>query len=122
MAKLPGSRLDVLTDDKLETLLSRLPGVPAHLLLFFEKFGCGRIGNSRYMLYPLISPVGIFDKKTATSLHDVLLIGDDFAGCHEAYRIGRRWEFGTVGDNGRFTPHSKYANILDLIEDWFTNE
>jgi hypothetical protein len=92
------------------------------LLEFFKEFGCGRIGNSRYMLYDLISPDEIFDPVTATGLEGVVLIGDDFAGDHEAYNTKSDWQFGTVGGGGRFSPHSRYRDIVDFIEDWFATD
>jgi hypothetical protein len=51
-----------------------------------------------------------------------VLIGDDFAGQHEAYDTKGRWRFGTVGSSGRFEPYTEYKDFVDFIERWFAEE
>ena len=119
--RLPASRLEPLTPEELKALTKRVENVPDHLLKFFEVIGCGTIGDSRYMLYDLLSPKGIFDDQTAGELDGVLLVGDDFAGRHEAYDTRAKWQFGSVGGAGRFRPHTGYETIIDFIEDWYAS-
>lgn len=72
------------------------------------------------MLYNLIAPSFVFERQTAAELAGIVLIGDDFAGRHEAYDVRQNsWVFGMVGSNGRFSPHNKYSSIIDFIEAWF---
>jgi hypothetical protein len=122
-ARLPQSRLEPLTAKHLAHLIREFPKLPAHLRNFFKEIGCGCIGNSRYMIYDLLSPKDFFDDETATGLDGVFLIGDDFAGHHEAYDTrGRQWIFGMVGSNGKFVPHTEYTDFVDFIEKWYTEE
>lgn len=121
LERFPESRLKPLTATNLAKLKKTFPDIPAHIVKFFETVGCGCIGQSRYMIYDLHSPQGIFDKETAAYLEGVVLIGDDFAGTHEAYDTRSKWRFGSVGAGGRFQPHSRYANFVDFIEAWYVN-
>src|SRR5262249_11966390 len=102
LERYPESRLEPLTAKAIARLKKEFPDIPVHLVRFFEVIGCGCIGQSRYMIYDLLSPKGIFDDRTAATLEGVVLIGDDFAGCHEAYDTRSRWRFGSVGGGGRF--------------------
>jgi hypothetical protein len=122
LQRLPESRLEPLSAVEINAFKSRLPDIPSHLASFFEVIGCGTIGRSRYKLYGLISPRGIFDDQTASTLPGVVLIGDDFAGRHEAYDSLANWRFGSVGGNGRFQPHTQYETVIDFIEDWYAKE
>jgi hypothetical protein len=104
----------------MKRLLSEHPKIPAHLRDFFAQVGCGSIGDGRYMIYPLISPSGIVDEETAAGLNGVFLVGDDFAGTHEAYDTrGRGWRFGTVGDSGTFRPRKTPEDFPSFIADWY---
>jgi hypothetical protein len=89
---------------------------------FFTQFGFGRIGDSAYMIYDLLSPTEIWDAETAAPLDGVVLIGDDFAGTHEAYHTKRGWEFGSVSGSGTYSAHDKYRNIIEFIEDWYCTD
>jgi hypothetical protein len=122
LERYPESRLESLTAKELGRLKKEFPDIPAHLVKFFEVIGCGCIGQSRYMIYDLHRPEGIFDKRTAAGLEGVVLIGDDFAGTHEAYDTRSRWQFGSIGGNGSFQIHTEYANFIDFIEAWYVNE
>ena len=103
-------------------LTGQFPDVPAHLIDFFSQIGCGSIGDSMYMIYGLIEPEEIFDKETAAGLQGVVLIGDDFAGHHEAYDRRSRWTFGSVRSGGGFQRHVKYRTFIDFIEEWFAKD
>jgi hypothetical protein len=119
LERFPESRLEPLSPSGLVNLKTRFPDIPEHLLAFFEIIGCGCIGRSRYMIYDLIDAGEIFGKRPAADLEGIVLVGDDFAGCHEAYATRAEWRFGKVGGAGRFEPHVSYANFIDFIEDWF---
>jgi hypothetical protein len=118
----PESQLEPLTAREIAQVKKRFPDLPAHLVKFFEAIGCGRIGASRYMIYDLHSPEDIFDEQTAAGLEGVFLIGDDFAGTHEAYDTRSNWRFGSVGGAGTFQPHTEYATFIDFLEAWYVNE
>jgi hypothetical protein len=120
--RFPESRLEPLTDKQLATLKRRHPKVPAQLLEFFKVIGCGSIGSSRYMIYDLIDAADIFGKDSARDLDGIVLIGDDFAGHHEAYDAKNKWQFGTVGNSGRFQPDTVYGDFLKFVERWFVEE
>jgi hypothetical protein len=120
LANHPKSRLKPKTAAEMKQLLSKHPKMPAHLRDFFSQVGCGSIGDSRYMIYGLISPAGIFDEETARGLQGVLLVGDDFAGTHEAYDTrGGSWQFGTVGGSGKFQPSKEPKDFVAFITDWY---
>jgi hypothetical protein len=120
--RFPESRLEPLTDKQLAAVKRRHPKVPAQVLDFFKVVGCGSIGPSRYMIYDLIDAVEIFGEGSATELDGIVLIGDDFAGQHEAYDTKTKWRFGTVGGSGRFQPHTVYRDFLEFIERWFVED
>jgi hypothetical protein len=115
----PESNLTLLTTEQLSRLRKRFPDLPEHLANFFKEVGCGRIGDCNYMIYALLGPNEVFDPKTAAGLDGVVLVGDDFAGCSEAYHTKRNWQFGSVGSNGKFEPHTKYPTLIDFIEGWY---
>jgi hypothetical protein len=120
LANHPKSRLKPKTAAEMKQLLARHPKMPAHLRHFFSQVGCGSIGDSRYMIYALISPAGIFDEQTAAGLKGILLVGDDFAGTHEAYDTrGRSWRFGSVGASGKFRVCKKPKDFPAFIADWY---
>jgi hypothetical protein len=121
-ARYADTTLDPLTAKQLKQLKKRFPDLPAHLVSFFEVIGCGCIGQSRYMIYDLHDPLGVFDKQTAASLAGIVLIGDALAGAHEAYDTRSKWQFGSIGSGGRFMPYTKYATIIDFIDDWYIND
>jgi hypothetical protein len=120
--RFPESRLDPLTDKQLAAVKKRHPKVPAQVLEFFAVVGCGSIGPSRYMIYDLIDASEIFGQGSTENLDGIVLIGDDFAGHHEAYDTKGRWRFGTVGGSGRFQPHPVYRDFLQFIERWFVED
>ena len=120
LANHPKSRLKPMTAAEMKKLLSQHPKMPAHLRDFFSQVGCGSIGDSRYMIYDLVSPEDIFDEETAAGLKGILLVGDDFAGSHEAYDTrGRSWQFGSVGDSGTFHVCKKPKDFPAFIADWY---
>ncbi len=111
--RFPESRLKPLTEKQLIAVKRRHPKVPAQVLEFFKVVGCGSIGASRYMIYGLIDAVEVFGQGSAADLDGIVLIGDDFAGHHEAYDTNSKWRFGTMGGSGRFQPHTVYSDFLD---------
>lgn len=120
---LPESRLEPLTQKQLTAIKKKHPKVPAHVLQFFKEVGCGSIGPSRYMVYDLIDAAEIFGKGSEAELDGIVLIGDDFAGHHEAYDTKDGWRFGSVGGNGTFDPYGKlYRDFLEFMERWFVEE
>ena len=110
--RFPESRLELLTEEQLAAVKRQQPKAPAKVLKFFEIVGCGLIGPSRYMVYALIDATEIFGQRNVGELDGVVLIGDDFAGHHEAYDTKHGWRFGTVGGSGRFEPHTVYRDFL----------
>ena len=120
--RFPESRLKPLTEKQLAALKQRHPKVPAQVLDFFKVVGCGSIGPSRYMVYDLIDAVEIFGEGSEADLDGIVLIGDDFAGHHEAYDTKAKWRFGTVGGSGQFQPHTVYRDFLEFIERWFVED
>jgi hypothetical protein len=120
--RFPDSQLEPLTDEQLTAVKQRHPKAPAQVLRFFEVVGCGSIGPSRYMVYALIDAVEIFGPGNTAELNGVVLVGDDFAGHHEAYDTKAAWRFGTVGGGGRFVPHTVYRDFVEFIERWFVEE
>lgn len=120
--RFPESRIKPLTDKQIAAVKRRHPKVPAQVLEFFKVVGCGSIGSSRYMVYDLVDAVEIFGKSSAADLDGVVLIGDDFAGHHEAYDTKGKWRFGSVGGSGTFHPQSVYRDFLEFIERWFVDD
>lgn len=120
--RLSDSRLSPLTPDELASLRHRYPGCPAHLLELFEVVGCGSVGQSRYMIYPLMNATEIFGPGSEADLGGVVLVGDDFSGQHEAYDTKDGWRFGTVGSSGEFEPDTVYGDFVTFIERWFVEE
>jgi hypothetical protein len=120
--RFPKSKLEVLTEAQLWEIKRQHPTVPEHVLKFFEIVGCGSIGPSRYMVYALIEAIEIFGKGSEEELDGILLIGDDFAGHHEAYDTKHGWQFGTIGSSAQFEAHSGYSDFIDFIEDWYVKE
>jgi hypothetical protein len=120
LANHPKSRLKPMTTSGMKGLLAEHPKMPAHLRDFFAEVGCGSIGDSSYMIYPLIEPSDVFDPETAAGLEGIVLVGDDFAGTHEAYDTrGSSWHFGTVGGGGKFRPCKKPEDFVAFIADWY---
>jgi hypothetical protein len=120
LASHPKSRLKPMTANAMKRLLAEHPKMPAHLRDFFAKVGCGSIGDSQYMIYPLIEPSDVFDPETAAGLEGVVLVGDDFAGTHEAYDTrGRSWRFGSIGSGGKFRPCDKPKDFVAFIADLY---
>lgn len=120
LANHPKSRLKPMTDAEVKRLRERFPKMPAQLRNFFATVGRGGIGDSRYMIYALMSPSSVMDEQTAARLKGVYLVGDDYAGTHEAYDTrGDKWRFGTVGDTGRFRVCKKPPDFISFLEEWY---
>jgi hypothetical protein len=75
------------------------------------------------MIYDLMSPAEVFDEADTANLVGIVLIGDDFAGHHEAYDTQAKWRFGKVGSRCRFEPYGGiYEDFLDFMEKWFVTD
>jgi hypothetical protein len=71
LERFPQTRLEPLNGKRIARLQKRFPKLPAHLASFFGEVGCGRVGDSQYMIYDLLSPEGIFDDETAAGLEGI---------------------------------------------------
>jgi hypothetical protein len=121
-ARYPESRLKPLSPSEIAGLKACYPGFPEHLDLFFREVGCGCIGDSRFMIYPLLEPAEVYDPQTAGSLPGIRLVGDDFAGWCVGYDTNAGWQFGGIGGNGQFSRVPGCSSLVDLIERWFVQE
>jgi len=116
----PGSRLHSLTPAELDRLVAEFPTLPAHLRELFTLVGVGTIGRGRYKIHALLSPEDVYDSITAQELGGVVLVGDDFAGVCEAYRItDGQWQFGSVNANGQFRPSKPGTTLVDFLLEWY---
>ena len=116
----PESQLQPVKAEILATLQREYPTIPEHLLIFFEDFGAGCIGDSNYSIYPLIDPDDVYDEVTAAELKGIVLIGDDFAGTVDGYDTNEAgWRFGLIGSSGKFEPAENRTSIIDLLEEWY---
>lgn len=82
LRRYPSSRLQQITlspEDRERTL-------PADYVAFLASVGSGSIGDGRYMFYagPL-DPDEVLESEVAVRLHDVFIVGDNFAGDFLAY-------------------------------------
>lgn len=120
----PKSRLELLDPDKSQALLSQTPWLPPSYLEFLTKIGFGTIGDGRYSIYSgPIQPDFIFDEETAQNLDSVVLIGNDFAGTHEAYFwSGNVAVFGSVDSSKpTFEPHT-HAGFFEFVHEWYSGQ
>jgi len=89
-------------------------------LEFLRFIGAGCIGDSRYAIYHgPVEPDFIFDQETAQGLGNVVLLGDDFAGTHEAYL----WSDGIAISGSIDASHPKFeahtdSGMLEFIAKW----
>ncbi|WP_312525344.1 hypothetical protein [Comamonas sp.] len=107
MENYPKSRLEVLSEEKMDDLLVRHPELPADYIQFLLEVAWGTIGDMDYSVYSApVEPSFVFDPGTAESLVNVVLIGDDFAGVQEAFRLeSGGFVFGSVDSlDGCFEP------------------
>jgi hypothetical protein len=118
----PESKLRLMSGDSAAALVAKYPMLPSDYVAFLCEVGSGTVGDSRYSVYggPM-DPSEVFDRETADGLSDVVLIGDDFAGGHEAYRFeASAAVFGNVDSaSGHFEPHAKDSTFSGFIESWF---
>lgn len=124
LKSMPKSRLKLVGSDQMQGLLSQTPWLPANYLEFLMQVGFGTIGDGRYSIYQgPIQPDFIFDGETARSLGSVVLIGDDFAGTHEAFlRSGDISVFGSVDSSRpRFQPHT-HSGMFEFIHEWYSGQ
>lgn len=117
----PKSRLNRLLIEQRNAILSRAPWLPSAYLVFLEQVGYGTIGDGRYSIYQgPVQPDFVFDEETARSLGNVVLLGDDFAGTHEAFAwSGEVAQFGYVDSSRpKFEPHT-HAGLFEFVKDWY---
>lgn len=116
----PGSRLEPLSPSRLAKLVAVHPTLPDHLRELLTTVGVGTIGDSQYAIQELTNPGDIYDAQTADRLTGVVLVGDNFAGVCEAYRVvGDCWNFGPINDFGEFEPAIPNETFIDFLDDWF---
>jgi hypothetical protein len=117
----PESKLQLLPEERRAALVAKYPMLPGNYVQFLCEVGFGTIGDSRYSVYGgAIDPSEVFDRSTAEGLHDVVLIGDDFAGGQEAFRLRPPvTAFGSVDTNGCFEPDTENPTFSSFIKSWF---
>lgn len=95
LEKFPKSRLTQLSAEEKEKLIASYPGLPDSYWNFLTEIGWGSIGDGNYSVYSCpFEPEEIFGEEGAKELPDVLLVGDDFSGGHEAFKKENgNWEF-----------------------------
>ncbi|MCA9095997.1 MAG: hypothetical protein KDA68_21100 [Planctomycetaceae bacterium] len=75
------------------------------------------------MIHCLLNPEDIYDPETARGLGGVLIVGDDFAGNCEAFDAANGWQFGTIGDSGRFERYEEvYSSFTGFLKKWFVEK
>ncbi len=102
------SKLELLAPDAEAAIRQASPSLPDDYFASLRELGYGSIGQGMYMVYKgPISPADVFDSATAGDLGGVLLVGDDFAGTHEAYQVSdTAVSFGCVDSSRpRFVAH-----------------
>jgi hypothetical protein len=117
----PKSRLNLLGADQRNSILAQTPWLPWVYLSFLEQVGSGVIGDARYSIYQgPVEPDFIFDEETARSLGKVVLIGDDFAGTHEAFAWSEEVaHFGYVDSSRpKFEAHTQ-GGLFEFVVDWY---
>lgn len=124
LERYPESQLLLKTGEDKAALLAAFPSLPDDYLQFLCEVGSGTIGKGRYAVYsePL-EPSEVFDQPTADGLREVVLIGDDFAGGHEAFSFGSPVAaFGSVDStSGRFEPGPEDATFSSFIKRFFAD-
>lgn len=80
MRVFPDAQLIPLTDQELNEIRLRFPGVPDHYLSFLGSIGYGSLGRN-FMLYSgPCEPSDFFDDATAVNLKGIVFFGDNFSG------------------------------------------
>jgi hypothetical protein len=117
----PESRLELLTSSEQSEVQLRYPWLPAAYLNFLGQIGYGSIGDARYRIYQgPIDPDAIFDAGTASDLRDVFLLGDDYAGTHEAFSFcDGTVRFGYIDSARPMFEEHPHAGMLEFILDWY---
>lgn len=82
------STLESLTPEDEAAIRREAPSLPDEYFASLREVGHGSVGRGMYMVYKgPIAPGDVFDASTAADLAGVLLVGDNFAGTHEAYQV-----------------------------------
>jgi hypothetical protein len=117
----PESKLQLLPEERRVALVAKHPMLPGSYVQFLCEVGFGTIGDSLYSVYGgAMDPSDVIDRSTAEDLHDVVLIGDDFAGGQEAFHLQPPSAvFGSIDINGHFEPDTENPTFSDFIKGWF---
>ena len=113
--KYPNSNLVQFTNVEVKEFESKFGIIPEHYKEFLRVIGHGTIGDGNYALYGFMDIDEVYDSLTATGLNDVVLIGDDFSGCCDAFRISD-WILGTIDVPVRFEPNDKEITYQEYLE------
>lgn len=115
-----GSDFERLSNHQLDSILQKYPNMPQSLIMLYKIIGVGCIGESKYMIHYPTEPEEIYDKETCADLEKIVVVGDDFAGTCEAYKMEPyAWVFGYIS-MGEFEKHDKADSFVDFLNDWFS--
>jgi hypothetical protein len=121
-AQHPESDLTPLTKAELRALRKEHPGLPDELAALWSIVGCGFVQPSCYALHCLLDPTFLWGKRAVARdlphLQGVWIVGDDFAGGHEAYDSKDGWAFVHIEGGGMMTRQPD-ESFLDFLERWF---
>lgn len=118
-----GSNFFSIENELIEDIENKFPNMPSDLKNLFLTIGCGRIGESSYMIHFPTEPDEIYDEATATDLEGILIVGDDYMGNCEAYNAQNGWSFGYIGSEGIFEEYGpEFEGFVDFLIDWVSNE
>ena len=108
----PGTQLEPVSEQELQSLQQKHPGIPGHYLRFLNQVGFGSMGPGNFMIYNgLCEPEEIFDSETAKDSVGILFFGDDFSGCVVGFDTRNDWRIVAV-DNGYREPCSTELRTL----------
>lgn len=66
---------------KLDQIVQQYPNIPRDYLDFLGSYGCGEIGSANFMVYEGPIPASEIYSGNDDVQDDIILFGDDFAGC-----------------------------------------
>lgn len=115
-----GSDFEKLSIHQLDGILEKYPNIPKSLLMLYKTIGIGCIGESKYMIHYPTEPKEIYDKETSADLKNIIVVGDDFSGTCEAYKMDSNgWIFGYIY-LGEFVEHDKAYSFVEFLNNWFS--
>ncbi len=119
----PNSRFRDVNKEWIATIEKRYSSIPANLRSLYEDLGYGGIGPGHYSIHVLMDPDEIYDLETAAALKGKLIVGDDFAGCCQAYDTQNNWEFGYIESTGEFESFKGiYDDFIAFLHEMTLNE